>query len=145
MLSSQKWGVLGPRLRRPCYIPERKKIEEERKTPVHVAMPDKRGKSHAGSSLLFFVCGSVLQTGWLSLHFRSKYSRLPITRTSKGNWKSFELSRVKLYRKWSQKGNENWFELARVRVIGSRLYVAREENAPLPSPPGRAHETFTCL
>ena len=45
----------------------------------------------------------------------TKYSRLPIIRTFKGNRKTFESSRVKLYRNQSLgnvlKGNENCFEL----------------------------------
>ena len=45
----------------------------------------------------------------------TKYSRLPIIRTFKGNRKKFESSRVKLYRNKSLgnvlKGNENCFEL----------------------------------
>ena len=48
------------------------------------------------------------------------YSRLPITRTFKGNSKSFELSGVQVIEgkiiiiENDVKGNENWFELSGV-------------------------------
>ena len=61
------------------------------------------------------------------IYKKEKYSRLPITRTFKGNWKKVRVIGSSSYRGWNYeenylKGKENWFELARVRVIGSRLY-----------------------
>ena len=43
--------------------------------------------------------GTSQMSGFISMN----YSWLPITRTFKGNWKRFELSRVKLYRTWPER------------------------------------------
>ena len=54
--------------------------------------------------------------------------KVPITQMFRGSTKRFQLSRVKLYRKWPER---KWkllrltgrFKLARIRVIGGQLYL----------------------